>query len=169
MLQVPATDGTLARGVWRSWCFSILYNSPFNLGNNSKDIMIRHRLDLYLHLWLEEYFSSGPQHVDQYCADVSGTVSALFNSLIYRYTKRFGYTQTMGKRTNPRGIENDLVNYYICLTKCKLVHSQREVLIFTWIPFIAVLLWTTMPWNCSGALAESFKTHFFWEYENVTE
>lgn len=32
MLQVPATNGTLARGVWRSWCFSSLYNSPFNCG-----------------------------------------------------------------------------------------------------------------------------------------
>lgn len=169
MLQVPATDGTLARGVWRIWCFSILYNSPFNLGNNSKDIMIRHSLDLYLHLWLEEYFSFSPQHVDQYCADVRGTVPALFNSLIYRHTKHFEYSQTMGKRTNPRAIENHLVNSCLCFTKCKLVHSQCEVLVSTWILFIAVLLWTTMPWNWTGPLAKRFKTHFFWDYENVTE
>lgn len=53
MLQVPATDGTLARGVRRSWCCSILYNFPFNLGKNSKDTMVKQRLHnpyLYLHL-----------------------------------------------------------------------------------------------------------------------
>lgn len=82
MLQVPAADGTLARGVWRRWCFSILYNSPFNLENNSEHVMIRHSLQLYLNLWLKEYFSSSPQYIDQFCEDVRGTVSASFNSLL---------------------------------------------------------------------------------------
>lgn len=126
MLQVPATDGTLARGVWRRWCFSILYNSPFNLGKNSKDVMIRHGLQLYLHLRLEEYFSS-PQYVDQFCVEVSGTVSASFNSLLYGYNKPFGVSvpQTTGRRTNSKGIENPLANSCVCFTKCKLADSVK--------------------------------------------
>lgn len=175
MLQVPATDGTLARGVWRRWCFSILYNSPFNLGNNSKDVMIRHSLQLYLPLWLEEYFSSSPQiywPVLYRCKGNSICIVQLsFIAIFHSYNKPFGMPmpQTMGRRTNSKGIENLLANSCVCFTKCKLVDSQYEILLFTWTPFIAVLFWTTMPWNCRGPLAKSFKITFFWEYENVTE
>lgn len=162
MLQVPATDGTLASGVWRSWCtILILYNSPFNLGNNSEDKMIRRCLDLYQHLWHEEYFPSSAQHVDHSYVHIRGRVSALFSLLTCRYTKHFAYTQTMGRRTNPRGTENHLVNSRIRFTKRKLVHSQCEVLVSPWPPLTAVLLWSTMPWNCSSLLAKSFKPHFF--------
>lgn len=44
MLQVPATDGALAKGVWRSWCCSILilYNSPFNLFYFKPQLMYWH-------------------------------------------------------------------------------------------------------------------------------
>lgn len=174
MLQVPATDGTLARGVWRRWCFSILYNSPFNLGNNSKHAMIRHSLQLYLHLWLKEYCSSSPHYADQSCKAVRGTAPAHFHWLLERYNKPFGMLmpQTMGRRTNSKGIKSPSANSCVCFSKHTLVDAQCAGLILTWIPLIAVLFWTTMSWKCRGPLAKSFKRTFLlgiWECHRIAD
>lgn len=49
--------------------------------------MVKQRLHnpyLYLHLWFEKNLSLRPQHIDNYCTDISGKGPALYNSLFYR-------------------------------------------------------------------------------------